>query len=162
MILTRRASCRNAGPLSCLPTSTVGQPPSLGTPTSTTLRGGMGQVALFHDANVERQLAIKSLLPELVDSEDHVAEFVAEARVIGRLEHPNIVPLYDLGVRQSGELYFTMQYVKGRALSEVVASLKSGNVTDHRHFTWARRAQIIQQVCDGWRTHTIAALHIAT
>ena len=111
-------------------------------------RGGMGQVALVHDSDVERQIAMKRLLPELADSGEHAAEFLAEARVLGRLEHPNIVPLYDLGVRQSGDLYFTMQYVKGRTLAEVIDSLKAGNVEDHRRFTWARRAQIIQKVCD--------------
>jgi serine/threonine protein kinase len=51
-------------------------------------------------------------------------------------------------VRQSGDLYFTMQYVKGRTLAEVIDSLKAGNIEDHTRFTWARRAQIIQQVCD--------------
>lgn len=111
-------------------------------------RGGMGQVALVHDAEVERQIAMKRLLPEFTVSDDHVTEFIAEARVLGRLEHPNIVPLYDLGVSESGDSYFTMQYVKGRTLADVIGSLKAGNVEDHKRFTWSRRAQIIQQVCD--------------
>lgn len=110
-------------------------------------KGGMGQVTLVRDAHVERRVAMKSLLPELGECRDHVTDFIAEARVIAGLEHPNIVSLYDLGARESGDLYFTMQYLKGRTLAEVITSLKGGNADDHRHFTWARRAQIIQQIC---------------
>jgi serine/threonine-protein kinase len=110
--------------------------------------GGMGQVALVHDADVERQVAMKTLLPGLADSDGSVRDFLAEARVIGGLEHPNIVPLYDLGVQESGDMYFTMQFVKGRTLAEVIASLQAGDAKDHLCFTWARRAQILQQVCD--------------
>jgi serine/threonine protein kinase len=83
--------------------------------------GGMGEVWLAHDSDMERQVAFKVLKPERVRDPDAVRRFFNEARVTGRLEHPNIVPIYELGSRPGdGTPYYTMRWLRGRTLREAI------------------------------------------
>src|SRR5690349_4197590 len=59
-----------------------------------------------------KQVAVKRILPQLASDPDFVAMFVDEARVTGRLQHPNIVSVFDFG-EEGGELYMAMEYVDG-------------------------------------------------
>ncbi len=81
-------------------------------------RGGMGQVFRARQHILARDVALKTLHPD--KRADHAAarSFLAEARVHGRLEHPNIVPVYDLQVDASGELGLAMKLVSGRSWHE--------------------------------------------
>ena len=81
-------------------------------------RGGIGRVLLVMDAHLGREVAIKELLQDEggVDSE-LMTRFLAEARITGQLEHPNIVPVYELGRRADGRLYYTMRMVRRETLS---------------------------------------------
>jgi eukaryotic-like serine/threonine-protein kinase len=83
-------------------------------------RGGIGRVLLAMDQHLGREIAIKELLQgehgEGVDPE-LLTRFLAEARITGQLEHPNIVPVYELGRRADGRLYYTMRMVRGETLS---------------------------------------------
>jgi eukaryotic-like serine/threonine-protein kinase len=75
--------------------------------------GGMGQVRLARDLRLGRQVALK----ELIRADDTLAaRLVREARVAAELEHPNIVPIYDIGTWADGTPYYTMRYVAGRTL----------------------------------------------
>ena len=67
-------------------------------------RGGMGQVLLAFDPEVGREVAIKVLLPESSADRWTLERFVVEARITGQLEHPNIVPVYDVGVHEDGRV----------------------------------------------------------
>jgi WD40 repeat protein/serine/threonine protein kinase len=91
-------------------------------------RGGMGKVLLVHDRHLGRDIALKELLP-IVDasgstsrplSAPHMARFLQEARITGQLEHPSIVPVYELGHRNDGTLYYTMKLVRGKTLSQAI------------------------------------------
>lgn len=83
-------------------------------------RGGMGVVYKAYDPTLERQVAIKVLAPHLVWEKDFVARFLREARAAAKLNHPNIVTIYEVG--QEGQLYyFVMAYVPGRSLAEIIA-----------------------------------------
>ena len=94
-------------------------------------RGGLARVLLAFDGWLNREVAIKELLP-LDDDGAGAAEknaalavrFLREARVTGQLEHPNIVPVYELEQRDDGALYYTMKAVRGRTLAEAVAACK--------------------------------------
>ncbi|HEY8944106.1 MAG TPA: serine/threonine-protein kinase, partial [Polyangiaceae bacterium] len=93
-------------------------------------RGGIGRVYVAMDRHLEREVAIKELLPGVVEADgaaglQAVSRFLREARVTGRLEHPNIVPVYELGKRQDGTLYYTMRVVRGRTLSRAIAEGKT-------------------------------------
>jgi serine/threonine-protein kinase len=82
--------------------------------------GGIGQVWLAHDAGLGRQVALKELRPERAGSSAALARFLDEARVTGQLEHPGIVPVYELD-RSAGDPFYTMRFVHGRTLAEAVA-----------------------------------------
>ncbi len=88
--------------------------------------GGMGEVHLSHDRQIGRQVAIKALRARHAQREQAQQRFLREARVQGQLEHPSVVPVYDLGVDGDGELFFTMKRVRGETLADVVAGLRDG------------------------------------
>jgi serine/threonine protein kinase/tetratricopeptide (TPR) repeat protein len=80
--------------------------------------GGIGQVWLARDQNLERDVALKELRPESTRHPGVRTRFVEEARVTGQLEHPGIVPVYELTQGGGGtEPYYVMRFVKGRTLS---------------------------------------------
>jgi serine/threonine-protein kinase len=78
--------------------------------------GGMGKVVLAHDARIGREVALKQLHPEHELGADDRARFLREAQVQGQLEHPSIVPVYDIDHRPDGTTFFTMRRVLGRTL----------------------------------------------
>ncbi len=85
-------------------------------------RGGQAVVYIAHDRHVGRDVALKQLLPGGPrDSEDR---FLREARVAGQLEHPGVVPVYELGRRADNSLYCAMRLVRGRSLAQALAEEK--------------------------------------
>jgi serine/threonine protein kinase len=80
-------------------------------------RGGMATVFLAHDGELERPVAVKLLAEHLAGDEDFRARFVREARLAGRLSHPNIVRVYDAG-ETDGRPFIVMEYVAGRSLAD--------------------------------------------
>jgi len=87
-------------------------------------RGGMGEVALCVERNLRREVAMKRLLEEAAGDPGRRARFVEEAQVTGQLQHPNIVPVYELEKTAEGTIYFTMKPVRGRSLADILASLR--------------------------------------
>jgi len=95
-------------------------------PTKLLGAGGMGEVVLVRDHDIERKVALKRLLPELTDP-GVLARFVDEIRTVGRLEHPNIVPIHDVGVDELGRYFFVMKYVEGETLESIIDKLAAGD-----------------------------------
>src|SRR5438128_6154648 len=91
-------------------------------------KGGMGEVRSAHDARLGREVAIKQLRTTAA-TEDEVRRFLREAKVQARLDHPAIVPVYDLGVDSEGVPYFTMKKLVGTTLAKVMAD---GSETQQR------------------------------
>lgn len=87
--------------------------------------GGIGMVELAFDTHLGREVAIKRLKPALSRDtslgRDATRRFLKEARIGALLEHPNIVPVYELGRRTDGALYYTMKRIRGRTLAEALA-----------------------------------------
>jgi tetratricopeptide (TPR) repeat protein len=85
-------------------------------------RGGIGQVWLAHDDDLGRDVALKELLTTRSQHPVAVARFLEEARITGQLEHPNIVPVYELArAGASGRApFYTMRFVRGRTLAAAV------------------------------------------
>ena len=79
----------------------------------------MGVVYQAHDPQIDRPVALKVLRPDRVDSEAFVQRFIKEAKAVGRLSHPNIVAVYDIG-EDHGTVYISMEFLEGRPLSEVL------------------------------------------
>ncbi len=84
-------------------------------------KGGMGVVLAARQASVARTVALKKLNPALANDPESRRKFLAEAVVTGDLEHPNIVPIYDLGKDESGLLFYSMKRVKGTPWDQVIA-----------------------------------------
>jgi serine/threonine protein kinase len=95
--------------------------------TLTTLhaKGGIGQVWLARDTAMERDVALKELRPDRSDNDAMLRRFLQEARITGQLDHPGVVPVYELGRVDAGadgpSPYYTMRFVHGRTLSDAVA-----------------------------------------
>lgn len=83
--------------------------------------GGLGRVWLAHDPGMNREVALKELLPERSGLPAAAARFVREARITGQLEHPGIVPVYELADDATGAPFYTMRFVRGRTLGEAIA-----------------------------------------
>ena len=82
-------------------------------------KGSMGMVYLARDPNIGRLVALKILRIDRVSSEEFMQRFLKEARVIGRLSHPNIVSVYDIG-EDHGTAYIAMEYLEGSPLNEAM------------------------------------------
>jgi PAS domain S-box-containing protein len=81
--------------------------------------GGIGRVWLARDVDLGRDVALKELRPEQARHATLGARFLQEARITGQLEHPGIIPVYELVHGQGDQQpFYTMRFVKGRTLSE--------------------------------------------
>jgi WD40 repeat protein/tRNA A-37 threonylcarbamoyl transferase component Bud32 len=83
-------------------------------------RGGLGQISVALDAELNREVALKELRPERADDPDSRARFLLEAEITGRLEHPGVVPVYGLGCDVQGRPFYAMRFVKGQSLKEAI------------------------------------------
>jgi serine/threonine-protein kinase len=83
--------------------------------------GGMGIVLRGHDPEMGRDLAVKLLLPRHQGDARLERRFVEEAQITGQLQHPGVVPIYELGRFIDQRPYFTMKLIKGRTLAEMLA-----------------------------------------
>ncbi len=81
-------------------------------------KGGMGRVWLARDGALGRQIALKELRPDQSDNAIVCSRFLYEAKITAQLEHPGIVPVYELG--EGDAPYYTMRFVRGRTLTEAV------------------------------------------
>ena len=101
--------------------------------------GGMGEVYLAEDTELDRQVALKFLSTHLCKDADCRARFKREARAAAKLSHPNIVTIYEVG--ESGDRpFFAMEFVRGRLLKDI---LSDGPLAKER------AAEIICQICCG-------------
>ncbi|RKY20160.1 MAG: hypothetical protein DRQ55_08630 [Planctomycetota bacterium] len=105
-------------------------------------RGGMGVILKSHDTDLGRDVAMKVLLPEHAKSDAILQRFVEEAQIGGQLQHPGIVPVYEMGLMADERPYFTMKLVKGRTLAKLLAERQSGEA-DRRRFLG-----IFEKVCE--------------
>jgi serine/threonine-protein kinase len=86
--------------------------------------GGMGSVHAVRDLGLLRVAAMKVLAPDLAGSPREVQRFIREAQITAQLDHPNIAPVYEIGVDRQGNRYFTMKRIEGDTLADW--SLRAG------------------------------------
>ncbi|HEY3451048.1 MAG TPA: serine/threonine-protein kinase [Myxococcales bacterium] len=103
-------------------------------------QGGMGEVVLLQDHDIDRAVALKRLPAE--SDLGSVLRFVDEIRTVGSLEHPNIVPVHDVGIDEQGRYFFVMKHLKGETLESIVEKLRAGDAETHRRYTFAVRQQL--------------------
>ncbi len=120
--------------------------------------GGIGQVLRARDADIDRTVALKRLHAESRGAEN-VARFAEEVRTLGALEHPNIVPIHDVGVDAKGP-FLVMKYVDGQTLEDVIDKLRAGDAKAHAYFTFERRVEIFTGILEAVAyAHARGVLH---
>ncbi|MHC4598506.1 MAG: protein kinase domain-containing protein, partial [Planctomycetota bacterium] len=120
-------------------------------------KGGMGAIHEVLDLDLNRPVA-KKILRE--GQAGRAARFVEEAKVTGQLEHPNIVPVHELGFDEEKQVYFTMKLVKGEALDQILDDLKAGRSRAVHAFPLARLLEIFLKVCEATAyAHSRGVIH---
>ncbi len=113
--------------------------------------GTSGDVTLCFDRRIGREVAIKVLRDMEREDASARGRFLREARIQGRLEHPGIVPVHDLGESPSGRPWFTMKALRGETLRDVLARLPAadGDATSRAdaRYTKARLLSAFARVC---------------
>jgi serine/threonine-protein kinase len=107
----------------------ITQPPTIGDSTSRGVRfvilrphakGGLGQVSVARDNELNREVALKEIQSQFADGMDNRSRFVQEAEITGGLEHPGIVPVYGLGQYADGRPFYAMRFIRGDSLKEAI------------------------------------------
>src|SRR5262249_25226079 len=95
--------------------------------------GGIGRVWQARDADLDREVALKELRPERAADPAMAARFLREARVTGRLQHPGIVPVYEMSPGSKGEPpFYTMRLIRGQTLTEATRAYHRRQAAGHR------------------------------
>lgn len=126
-------------------------------------QGGMGTIFLAFDRELQRYVAFK--VTAYRGDDHHFQRFVQEASITGQLHHPNIVPIYEVGRLESGEIYYTMELVQGNSLGYILRAIQcyrenreeeiSPDVREayedgkrfDEQYTRIKRLQLFQQIC---------------
>jgi eukaryotic-like serine/threonine-protein kinase len=98
-------------------------------------RGGMGVIIKGRDNDLGRDLAVKVLLEQHREKPGLIRRFVEEAQISGQLQHPGVVPVYELGTLADHRPYFAMKLIKGRTLTVLLAE-RAGRQRNS-HGSWA-------------------------
>jgi eukaryotic-like serine/threonine-protein kinase len=106
--------------------------------------GSMGLVNLAVDSDIQRLVAVKTLRRSKDPAA--VARMTDEIRIAGRLEHPNIVPVHDVGLTEGGDYFFVMRFVSGVTLREVIDGLTEGNPLFCERFSIAERLRVFRDI----------------
>ncbi len=110
--------------------------------------GGMGAVLKAHDNHASRDVAMKIVVSPETESLV-VQRFIRESRILASLEHPNIVPLHDIGSSPLGDPYFTMKLIQGESLADILYQLRMKMPEYLEYYTLPVLLDIIVKVCDG-------------
>lgn len=117
-------------------------------------QGGMGRVLSVYDENLGRTVAMKvirtdrtragSQLEVLPHRRSRVRRFLRESRITAKLDHPGIIPVHELGLSSSGELYFTMPLVEGETFDAVIRR----SIVGSEESSLARTVGVLVRVCE--------------
>ena len=111
-------------------------------------RGGMGVILQTRDLRIRRTVAMKVMKTSSQFSRENVLRFIDEAQLTGQLEHPNIVPVYELALDEQGEIFYTMKFVKGITLDEVLRGIRRSRQKIIDKYPLGTLLTIFQKVCD--------------
>ena len=123
-------------------------------------RGGMGIVHQARDLRIVRNVAMKVIKTSSQFSRENVLRFVDEAQLTGQLQHPNIIPVYELGLDEYGEVFYTMKYVKGTTLDQILRRIREGEESAIKNFPLATLLTVFQKMCDAVAyAHSMGVVH---
>jgi serine/threonine-protein kinase len=92
-------------------------------------RGGLGEVFVAKDGELNREVAIKAIQAQHADHSESRARFLREAEITGGLEHPGIVPVYALGQYPDGRPFYAMRFIKGDSLKQAIERFHASSLS---------------------------------
>jgi eukaryotic-like serine/threonine-protein kinase len=123
-------------------------------------RGGMGSILKTEDRDLRRYVAMKVLLDPGETNAKMYERFVKEAQVTGFLEHPNIVPVHELGIDRNARPFFTMKLIGGESLGSVLKKLRNNDTECREIFPTRRLLGTFVQVCNAVSfAHSCGVIH---
>ena len=122
--------------------------------------GNMGAIYRVNDMKLQRTSVLKIILPHIKQRPEQVLRFVDEARITGRLEHPNIIPINDIGVLEDDQIFIAMKYIEGQQLRDILKAVRKGNQNFEAKYSLFSLLTIFRKVCDACAfAHSKGVLH---
>jgi len=123
-------------------------------------KGGMGAILSARDLNIRRTVAMKVMLRPREATEPQVVRFIEEAQVTGQLEHPGIVPVHELSMDAGGNVFYTMKFVEGATLKDIIEGVRQGKPDIIGKYPLNRLLNIFLKTCDAIAfAHTRNVVH---
>ncbi|HEY6561814.1 MAG TPA: serine/threonine-protein kinase [Polyangiaceae bacterium] len=124
-------------------------------------RGGMSYVVRGTDTTLRRELALKvSPLPRDQLPRAQLARFIEEAQITAQLEHPNVVPVHEIGMDPEGRVYFSMKLVRGQSLETILEKRRQKDPETLAEFGLRRLLDVFLQVCQALEyAHARGVIH---
>lgn len=124
-------------------------------------RGGMKMVLQMKDLDATRDVAM-AVLPEApTRPKEDLIRFIQEARITASLEHPNIVPVHEIGIDSTGAPYYTMKLLRGGTLASLISKLAEGNEQFNAEYNTIRLLRIFLKICSGIAfAHSKGVIHL--
>ncbi len=110
--------------------------------------GGMGTVSIARDVNCRRRVAMKRLTNHDDSDPNDVLHFIEEAQITSQLEHPNIIPVHELGLDAENTVFYTMKLVQGATLTDVILGIRHADSKFIDQYTLEKLLTIYQKACD--------------
>jgi tRNA A-37 threonylcarbamoyl transferase component Bud32 len=138
-----------------------GNPADRYTPHKKLNQGGMKAIWEVDDHRTARKVAMALIQDSRIASAEDIDSFLYEARLTANLQHPNIIPIYDIAVDENGNPYFTMKALKGETLGEILKQLSDGNEEYRVRYSRTRLLGIFLKVCNAIDyAHTKGVIHL--
>jgi hypothetical protein len=118
------------------------------------VQGSTSTIHRAHDATLDREVAVKVLLPRQQRDAAAVLRFVREAQIAAQLQHPGILPVYELGLNPAGQLFYTTRFIEGESLGSILDRLAAGEERAAERFSVFALIALWQKLCD-----TVAFAH---
>ena len=124
-------------------------------------RGGMKMVLQMKDLDATRDVAMAVLPEATTRPREDLTRFLQEARITASLEHPNIVPVHEIGVDSTGAPYYTMKLLRGKTLAALINDLAEGDETFRSGYNTIRLLRIFLKICSGVAfAHSKGVIHL--
>lgn len=110
--------------------------------------GGMGVIYRGTQINLQREIALKAIQPQMAKEDHHKDKFISEAMVTAYLDHPNIIPVYEMGVGSDDELLLTMKLINGSSWHELLHPFTRSQREKADEYDLIAHLEILQNVCN--------------
>lgn len=132
---------------------------NLGEPVA---EGSTSTIFTAFDTTLGRDVAIKVMRPESQQQTEHVLRFIREAQITGQIQHPGVLTVYELGLNDRSQLYYTTCFVEGGTLADVLDALSTREPGAPERFPLLRLLVAFEKICDAVAlAHSKGVIHAA-